>query len=149
MKIKRITEITPELIAHLNQTFMKGEPDGKSGEWDLENAINFVKNPNNIFLLAFVDGQIAGMITAYRLERMDRKKAEMFFYEIGVTKNRRRQGVGRALVMELLQIGKEMEVTEIFVFTNKSNIPAMTLYESTGGKSSKRADDAMFTYNLQ
>ena len=148
MDIKRITKVTPELIANLNQTFIQGEPDGKSGEWNLENAKVFVKNPNNIFLLAYVDDQFAGMITAYRLERMDSKKAEMFFYEIGVVHNYRRKGVGRALVSKLIELSREMGIHEIFVLTSKSNIPARRLYESTGGKASSAADDILFTYKV-
>jgi ribosomal protein S18 acetylase RimI-like enzyme len=148
MQIKRITRITLELINELSQTFVKGKPDGKSGEWNLKNARNFVKNLDNIFLLAYKDNKMAGMVSAYRLQRMDDKKAELFFYEIGVKKEFRRKGIGRALIEELKKISKVMGGEEMFVLTNKSNIPAMNLYKTTGGKSSKKADDIMFSYKI-
>lgn len=79
---------------------------------------------------------------------MDDKKAEMFFYEIGVHKDFRQQGIGKALIGELKKITKEMAINEIFVLTNHSNTAAMRLYESTGGVLSEETDEVMFTYNL-
>jgi len=148
LEIKRILEIDQKLIALLNQTFKKGEPDGKSGDWNLENVKEFVKISDNIFLLAYFDNQIAGMISAYKLQRMDDKKSELFFYEIGVVKDFRQKGVGKALIEELKKTAKEMNVTEMFVLTNKSNIPAMKLYTSTGGIVAKETDEVMFEYKL-
>jgi ribosomal protein S18 acetylase RimI-like enzyme len=148
MKIDRITEINQDLIQQLNETFVRGEPDGKSGEWDFENATRFVNNPDNIFLLAYVEDDITGMVSAYKLQRMDSKKAELFFYEIGVVRNYRQQGIGKALIEELKRIGKGMGVNEMFVLTNRSNTAAVKLYESTGGTPSKETDEIMFTYKI-
>lgn len=148
MEIKRIFEINETLIYNLNQTFVKGSPDGKSGKWDLENTKKFVSNPDNIFLLAFQNESIAGMISAYVLPRMDDKKAEMFFYEIGVQKNFRQQGIGKALISELKKITIEKGIHEMFVLTNRSNTAAMKLYESTGGIPSEEIDEVMFTYTV-
>lgn len=61
MEIKRVTKVEQSLINRLNKTFIKGSSDGKSGEWDLGNARKFVSNPDNIFLLAYENGNIAGM----------------------------------------------------------------------------------------
>ena len=148
MEIKRIFEVDASLISILNHTFVKGEPDGKRGEWNLKNAVEFVKNQDNIFLLACIDDQIAGMVSAYRLQRMDSKKSEMFFYEIGVVKNFRQRGVGKSLIEELKRICTNMNVNEMFVLTNQLNIPAMKLYEATGGIPSKENDEVMFTYKF-
>ena len=148
IKITRVSEIDQNLIDLLNKTFKKGEPDGKSGDWVLENTQKFIKNPNNIFLLAYFDNQIAGMISAYKLQRMDDKESEMFFYEIGVSKQFRQKGIGKALIEELKRIAKELGINEMFVLTNRSNLPAMKLYESTGGVVSKETDEVMFEYKL-
>jgi aminoglycoside 3-N-acetyltransferase I len=148
MSVQRITHITPELIAELNTIFVKGQPDGKSGQWDLKSAQDFVANPDNIFLLAYIDSQIAGMVSAYRLQRMDDRRAELFFYEIGVAQQFRRHGVARALIEELKQIAQAMGVDEMFVLTNHSNTAAMNLYQSTGGTPSAENDEVMFTYTL-
>lgn len=148
LTVKRIIEVDQSLVNQLNQTFKKGEPDGKSGEWNLENASKFVAHEDNIFLLAYVDNNIAGMISAYKLQRMDDRESEMFFYEIGVNKDFRRLGVARALIEELKRITKMMGVSGMFVLTNRSNLPAMKLYESTGGVESEEKDEVMFSYKI-
>ncbi len=146
--IERITNISPNLIARLDRVFVQGRPDGKSGRWDLKNAQDFVANPDNIFILAYIDEDIAGMVSAYRLQRMEDRKAELFFYEIGVAEQFRRMGVARDLVKELKEIAREIGADEMFVLTNCSNLPAMKLYESTGGTPSVETDEVMFTYKL-
>ena len=88
------------------------------------------------------------MATAYVLRRMDDKKFELFFYEIGVAEDFRRQGVGKSLIEELKKVAREKRIGEMFVITNKSNVSAMKLYESTGGTPSAKADDVVFSYNL-
>jgi len=148
VEIKRIKEVNQELINELNKTFVKGEPESKSEEWNLNNAKEFVDNPDNIFLLAYLENEIAGMLSAYKLQRMDCKRNKIFFYEIGVIKNYRQKGVGRGLIEELKNIARDMDVCEMFVLTNRSNIAAMKLYETTGGVVSKEDDEVMFAYKI-
>ena len=148
VRIDRITQISPELIDELNTVFVKGQPDGKSGTWSLDSARVFVSNSDNVFLLAYSDDKIAGMASAYRLQRMDTRKAELFFYEIGVCAQFRRMGAARALIERLKEIGRQMGADEMFVLTNRSNLAAMNLYESTGGQPSPETDEVMFSYKL-
>ncbi len=148
MDIRRILTVNEELITELGQAFEKGTADGKTGEWILENTKKFVANPDNIFLLAYKDGWIAGMVSAYLLQRMDDLSSELFFYEIGVHKDFRKQGIGKALIEELKKIGREMGTQEMFVLTNASNIPAMRLYESTGGVATEDTDGVMLEYKI-
>ncbi len=148
VQVEKVRDVNEKLIEELERKFVIGRPDGKSGQWNIGNTKSFLNTPNTIFLLGYVNNEVAGMISAYVLPRMDSKKSELFFYEIGVNKNYRGKGVARALIEKLKEIAKEEGIKEMFVLTNRSNTPAMNLYKSTGGVEEESKDEVMFTYNL-
>lgn len=148
MEIKRIKSVSEGLIKELSSVFKAGSDDGKSEEWNLENTRNFLTNPDNIFLLAYEGAEIVGMATAYKLQRMDKRGSEIFFYEIGVSKKSRGKGIGKAIIERLKEIRNEMKADEMFVLTKRSNNPATNLYRSTGGKESIENDEIMFNFKL-
>lgn len=148
IRVERVKSVDGNLLNDLKRKFIPGRPDGKSGEWNLENIKTFLDTPNTIFLLGYVGDEVAGMISAYVLPRMDSNKSEVFFYEIGVNENYRGKGVARKLIERLKQIAKDEGIKEMFVLTNRSNIPAMNLYKSTGGVEEEEKDGVMFTYKL-
>jgi ribosomal protein S18 acetylase RimI-like enzyme len=54
-------------------------------------------------------------------------------YEIGVIDERRRSGVGRALLDTVRALAVERGVPEGWVLTNESNTTAMAFYAAMGG----------------
>jgi ribosomal protein S18 acetylase RimI-like enzyme len=106
---------------------------------------NFLEEHKNILILALEDHSPVGFALAYLLDRVDRNQAMILFYEITVSDNHRGQGLGKRMVNELKRIGHDLNVTKIWVLTNKSNTAAVSLYESTGARQAGD-DDILFVY---
>lgn len=119
--------------------------------WDTvpsqETIVKFLGNSQNILLSAEVDDAIAGQVIGYILDRWDKDEAMLFLYSIDVAQTYQRKGIGTALIEAVRKLGREQGCSEAFVFTNCSNIAAMQLYQSTGGKRSNPDDVVMFEYD--
>lgn len=119
--------------------------------WDTvpsqETIVKFLSNSQNILLLAEVDDAIAGQVIVYILDRWDQDEAMLFLYSIDVAETHQRQGIGTALIEAVRKLSRAHGCSEAFVFTNKSNLAAMQLYQSTGGKRSSPDDVVMFEYD--
>lgn len=139
--IQRLTSVDDALAAQLNPLFDEGTA------WHPDQGCKFLENPDNLFLVARWDGKPCGFLTAHRLQRFDRRQAEVLLYEIGVDHQFQRRGIGSALIAELKRWTKEVGADEVWVLTSRDNIAAMALYASTGG-----LEDApgttMFTYRI-
>lgn len=141
MEIKRITEVNRELANKVNNLFDEGKV------WDHKQGDLFLSNANNLFLLAFENEEPVGFLTAHCLQRFDKRKAEVLLYETCVHSNFRKRGIGKALVAECKNWAKEVGADEIWVLTEKDNLPAMSLYRSSGGQE-EAPGTVMFIYKL-
>lgn len=112
-----------------------------------EHAREFLREDRHHVVVAEIDGDLAGYLLAYRLDRIDRESAKMFIYEIDVAEAHRRKAVGKALVESILKIAEEGKMMSSFVLTNRSNEAAVSLYRSTGGRISED-DGLVFTYPI-
>ena len=110
-------------------------------------TVSFTDNSGNYFLVAVENNQPIGYLLAYKLERPETRKPKFFVYDIEVLKSKRRQGVGSALVEGIKEIAKKNNALEVFIPTNKSNLPATKLYSKTGGIA-ENEDDIFYIYNL-
>ena len=126
MEVKRIKKVDRKLINKINQLF-----DDK--KWSQKEGNKFLTDKNNLLLLAFENDKPVGFLTAHRLQRFDKKKAEILLYEIGVHPYYRRQGIGKSLINEVKNWAKEVNSSEVWVLTEKTNPIAMKLYQSVGG----------------
>ncbi|MGA9996179.1 MAG: GNAT family N-acetyltransferase [Pyrinomonadaceae bacterium] len=111
-------------------------------------ARNFLSNSQNHLIVAEVNGELAGFLLGYALHRVDSSRSMMFLYEIDVAEQFQRRGVGRALVEELDRTCREQGFLKMFVLTNESNLPAVSLYQTTGGRRGED-DEALFVYRYE
>jgi ribosomal protein S18 acetylase RimI-like enzyme len=126
---------------------VKHEEDGNPVEIITEESMrNFLSDPSNYLIVAELDKIVVGYIVAYELQRVDRNMKSMFFYEIGVLKKYRNQGIGSLLINFLKGICKEKRIMKMWVGTNRSNLSAIRLYSKTGGKEDSKGDEVSFTY---
>jgi ribosomal protein S18 acetylase RimI-like enzyme len=89
----------------------------------------FCSNPNNFFLLAYIDDQVAGMLVAYLQQKMDvKRRAELYLDELETKPRFRRSGVATALMQRLFEVARKHRATEIWVLTQHDNKPAKNLY---------------------
>jgi ribosomal protein S18 acetylase RimI-like enzyme len=127
LQITRIRDLSKFSITDFNKLLDEGTI------WDSEQGKRFIENSDNALFIAFWEENAAGFLTAHRLQRFDKRKAEILLYEIGVHPNYRRRGIGKALVEEVKKWAKEVDADEVWVLTEKDNEAAMALYKSTNG----------------
>ena len=112
-----------------------------------ETIVKFLSNTQNILLSAELDNSLVGQVLGYILERWDQDEPMLFLYSIDVDQTYQRKGIGTALIEAVRKLGRIQGCSETFVFTNESNLAAMQLYQSTGGKRSNPDDVVMFEYD--
>ncbi len=115
--------------------------------WDAEQGGLFLQNPDNLLAVAWWDGRLCGFVSAHRLQRFDRRRAEVLLYEIGVDERFQRRGIGRALNAEIIRWAGEVAADEVWVLTNRSNTAAMALYQAAGGEEDE-PDVTTFTFRI-
>jgi ribosomal protein S18 acetylase RimI-like enzyme len=107
----------------------------------------YLDDNRNVFLIAFDGERPVGFLRGTELGQLKSQRKQMFLYEIAVSDDRRRQGVGAALIRRLLDRCRESGFEEVFVFTDPANEAAVRLYRSTGAVTETPAD-RMFVYQL-
>ncbi len=90
----------------------------------------------------------AGFLTAYRLQRLDKRKAEVLLYEIGVHEGFQRQGIGTKLIAAVKEWATQVAADEVWVLTYASNKAAMALYKSASGEEDPPGT-RMFTVKIE
>jgi ribosomal protein S18 acetylase RimI-like enzyme len=88
----------------------------------------FVSNPDRIYLLSYIDNQIAGVAHAYLLLHPDSRKV-MYIDEVDTKPEFRQQGVATALMKEAFSLAAEQGVDEAWLSTEDDNQPAKALYQ--------------------
>ena len=105
----------------------------------------FLARPENLLIVADVDGAPAGFLVAYALDRVDRDRRMVCLYEIGVAVGSRRRGLATAMIEALLAWCREQGVMKTWVITDRSNEPAMRLYARTGARPDA-GEDVVFVW---
>lgn len=140
--IQRVETVDAALAAALNAQF------DEDMAWDAAQGARFLANPANLLLVARWQGGVCGFLTAYRLQRVDRRRAEVLLYEIGVDERFQRRGVGRALVEACKAWATEVGAAELWVLTEADNEGGMGLYAATGGVADPPGT-TLFAYDLE
>ena len=107
----------------------------------------FLDDPGHHLILAYVDGEPAGFVSATEVLHPD-KPPQLFLNEIGVAAPHQRRGAATALIEALKVIGRKRGCTSMWVLTDEGNAAAMALYRMTGG-SWDGAQTVMFEYELE
>lgn len=97
-------------------------------------------------IVAIENNKVIGGLTAYEVMKYKRVETEMFLYEIGVESAYRKKGVATALIENLKKICAEKSIGVLFVLAEADNLPALRLYEKTGGKGFKTVE---FDYEIE
>lgn len=139
--IKRMTINDTFDVDELNTLFDEGTL------WDAVEGEKFLNDENNALFIAFYEDKMAGFLSANKLQRFDKRKAEILLYEIGVKEEYRRLGLAKALIQTVKDWGKEQGADEVWVLTSKTNIPGNKLYQSEDGELEKPAYE-MYVFKL-
>jgi len=109
------------------------EGDFRSGFIVEESALRFLRNPQNLMFAAIADSQVVGFAYGYRHPRLDGQGDKVYIHEVGVLPEWQRQGVGRRLLELIKSYCHQAGCPSFFLFTQRSNRVACSLYQSAGG----------------
>lgn len=87
-----------------------------------------------ILLVAELDGQIVGGLTAYDLPKLEAARSEIYLYDLAVDAAHRRRGIATALIAELQHIAADIGVWAVFVQADYGDDPAVALYTKLGAR---------------
>ena len=133
INVRRLS-ITDADLASQTIRAIKGEDESNEAtSLDSDGMKLWLENPANILVVATQDQVGVGFALGYLLDRIDRSRPMLFFYEIVVASDYRRLGIGKRLVGAMKTIAREQQVTKMWVQTNPANTAARALYQCAGG----------------
>jgi ribosomal protein S18 acetylase RimI-like enzyme len=109
-------------------------------------AREFLNDPRHHIVVALVDGIVIGFASAVHYIHPD-KPPELWINEVGVADAYQGQGVGKAIMKEMLELGKRIGCVNAWVLTDRNNAAANRLYKSVGGKAAEE-DTVMYEFGL-
>jgi aminoglycoside 3-N-acetyltransferase I len=85
-----------------------------------------------VALVALVDDDVVGGLTAYELKKFERERSELYIYDLAVAEGYRRRGIATALIDELRRIAADRGAWVVFVQADLGDEPAIALYTRLG-----------------
>ena len=116
-----IRETKPEDIVTVLELERENFPD----PWSVANITETLNQPHNICLSAVEVGKVVGYLFATLIEEVE-------ILAISVSKSRKRQGIGKALMEELAKIALEKEISRLILEVRENNQDAILFYEKMG-----------------
>ena len=109
-------------------------------------AREFLNDPRHHIVVAISEDMVAGFASAVHYIHPD-KPPELWINEVGVAPSHQRQGIAKAILKELLQLGRKLGCKNAWVLTERSNKSANRLYESVGGEADS-GETVMYEFYL-
>src|SRR5436190_16352864 len=113
---------------------------------DPQAARELLGDPRHRLAVATDDGVVVGFVSGVVYVHPDKPTPELWINEVGVAQSHQGRGIARRLLESALEDARASGCREAWVLTDRSNQPAMRLYESGGGEAS--GDHVMFTFRL-
>lgn len=87
----------------------------------------------NVIALAALDGEVVvGGLVAYELDKLERRRREVYLYDLAVADTHRRQGIATQLIDHLRAIARERGAWVVYVQADYGDEPAIALYTKLG-----------------
>jgi len=107
----------------------------------------FLADPRHRLVVAVDEDVVVGFTSAVVYLHPDKTAPEMWINEVGVAPTHQRQGIASRLVRRMLEEARTSGCTEAWLLTERSNAPAIALYETLGGVEGDPAT-TIFTFTL-
>lgn len=126
-----------ELFAMMTAVFAEDDPDVAQGEPLRADDLVALLRREDFWVLAATEGEVVvGGLTAHALPMTRDRSTELFIYDLAVRTDRQRNGIGRALVAELLTLGRAAGIATAFVPADNDDTHALEFYRAIGGTGS-------------
>jgi aminoglycoside 6'-N-acetyltransferase I len=110
-------------------------------------AREFLADARHHIAVVLDDGVVVGFASGVHYVHPDKPRPELWVNEVGVASTHLGQGLGKAVLLALLDAGRKLGCTEAWVLTDRGNLPAMRMYASSGGIETP-PDSVMFTFRF-
>jgi len=95
-------------------------------------AREFLADSRHHLAVALEAGTVIGFASGVHYVHPD-KPAELWVNELGVAPTHQGRGIGKAVLGELLAVGRRLGCVQAWVLTDHENAPAMAVYRAAGG----------------
>lgn len=107
---------------------------------------NLLSNSDFMVFVVKLNDKVVGGLTIYVLHRYYGVKPIAYIYDVGISPNHQRQGLGKALIAEVCKICKENGFEDAYVEAESDDIEAVNFYRNT--KFSSEMNAIHFTYTF-
>ena len=87
-----------------------------------------------IALAALQGDTVVGGLAAYELRKFEQQRSEIYIYDLAVAAAHRRNGIATKLIETLKVIAAQQGAWVVFVQADRSDAPAIALYEKLGSR---------------
>jgi len=144
-KIRRLGEVNVVVAGQLFNLF--GEIFGTHSPSTASNPYLKKLLSDNAFICfaVFYNDVPVGGLTGYELPMYYTETSEIYLYDIAITSNFQRQGLGKALLSALRDYGKQNNIKTMFVDAELADTHALDFYRANGGH---EMNVVQFTYQI-
>ena len=119
------------LLAVFGEAF--GEPETYGGRQpDDAYLAGLLAKPHVLVVVALDGATVVGGLVAYELQKLEQARSEIYIYDLAVQEAHRRKGLATGLIRTLGAIAKARGAYVMFVQADRTDPPAIRLYESLG-----------------
>jgi ribosomal protein S18 acetylase RimI-like enzyme len=128
MLIKEITETSVQI--HSEIKILLSQLTTSPIQFSMNDLSEIINSKNSILFGAFINNELVGILTLALFNIPTGKNGRI--EDVVVNKNFRRKGIGKALTLEAMNKGNELNLDKIFLTSNPSRIEANQLYIKIG-----------------
>jgi aminoglycoside 3-N-acetyltransferase I len=133
--LRRLGPDDHALLLRLNAMFAEafGDDDTYRGAPPDESWAREALGRANVIALVALDGEaVLGGLVAYELDKLERRRREVYLYDLAVAESHRRQGIATRLIDHLRAIARERGAWVVYVQADYGDEPAIALYTKLG-----------------
>jgi len=133
IEIKHLTkEDLSKFTSLINLFNMVFEEESKIGSE--ANSLQLLNNKYFVALVALVENEVVGGLTAYELPMYYSNSSEIFLYDLAVKPEYQRMAIGKRLLQTLKEYCLKNGIKEFFVMAHEEDGHAIEFYRATGGR---------------
>jgi aminoglycoside 6'-N-acetyltransferase I len=144
MHLRRLQPTDPDL-ADIAAQLNAADSEVSVKKFSAESLQRFLASSQAFYLIATIDGQVAGAIHGYCLQHPAGPKY-LYIDEVDTVAQYRRRGVAKAMMQETFAIGRQYGADEAWLGTEDDNDAANALYQ--GLAPSETEHGPIYTYKL-
>ena len=134
-RIARLAPDDADTFADLNTLFGEAfeDMDTYTAQRPDADYLRSLLADDGVFALVATEGDaVIGGLVAYTLRKFERKRSEVYIYDLAVSSSHRREGIATALIHALRTLAAEHGAYVIFVQADHGDDPAIALYTKLG-----------------